>query len=94
MTVLDDHLENLNHLALSLLLLGPDWPGYLDALECGAKYRDTATCVLRTFVRELSRLGPDSFWPIDVLAKLMLRGGGLIQSVMWLNNIRYLVQVR
>ncbi|TPP61475.1 hypothetical protein FGIG_04465 [Fasciola gigantica] len=88
----DDHRENLDQLALCLLLIGPDWPGYLDALECGAKYRDSATCILHALVRHLSRLENDNYWPVDILADLVLRGTGLIQSPMWLHTIRRFAQ--
>uniref|UniRef100_A0A183B3P6 FRY n=1 Tax=Echinostoma caproni TaxID=27848 RepID=A0A183B3P6_9TREM len=63
----------------------------LDSLESGARFRNLATCILHALVRQLSR--PDhNYWPVDVVAELLLRGTGLIQSTSWLDTVRRLVQ--
>ncbi|KAF8566180.1 hypothetical protein P879_08097 [Paragonimus westermani] len=84
--------HEVERLSLGLTLLSPDWLGYFDSLECGARYTSAAWCILHNLVRRsFSSEANDSSMERSAY---LLRAGTewLLSSKGWFTFIRQVLQ--
>ncbi|KAG5452690.1 Lysosomal-trafficking regulator, partial [Clonorchis sinensis] len=77
-----------HQLGLILTLLGPDWNGHFDSLECGARYSNMAWCILRSLVRRLFHEDVEE----NRVGAFFFEASNLISSSKWFHPARLLVQ--
>ncbi|TGZ71309.1 hypothetical protein CRM22_002720 [Opisthorchis felineus] len=77
-----------HQLGLILTLLGPDWNGHFDLLECGARYSNMAWCILRSLVRRLFHGNVEE----NRVGSFFFEASNLISSRRWFHPARLLVQ--
>ncbi|KAF7233759.1 hypothetical protein EG68_05801, partial [Paragonimus skrjabini miyazakii] len=85
--------HEVQRLSLGLTLLSPDWLGYLDSLECGARYTSAAWCILHNLVRRSFNFkAHDSSMERSAY---LLRAGTewLLSSNGWLTLVRQVLQI-
>ncbi|TNN17845.1 Lysosomal-trafficking regulator, partial [Schistosoma japonicum] len=85
----EDYFNNpIKTISLSLCLLGPSFTGYFDSIESGAYYRNSADCILYSFIHRYALKCYSMPKYKEYISQLLMKGHSLIHSEFWLKFLK------